>query len=38
LVSWTITGSAIAISTVWFKRSMRRNGVLRGQRALVTSG
>jgi hypothetical protein len=36
LVSWTITGSAIAISTVWFKRSMRRSGVLRGRRALVS--
>lgn len=35
-VSWTITGSAIAISTVWFKRSMRRNGFLQGRRALVT--
>ena len=32
-VSWVITGSAIAISTVWFKRSMRRHGVLRGRRA-----
>jgi hypothetical protein len=29
VVSWTITGSAIAVSTVWFKRSMRRHGVLR---------
>ena len=36
-VSWTITGSAIAISTVWFKRSMRRHGVLRGRNALVTA-
>ena len=36
-VSWTLTGSAIAISTVWFKRSMRRIGVLRGRRAIVTS-
>ena len=35
-VSWTLTGSAIAISTFWFKRSMRRIGVLRGRRAIVT--
>ena len=35
-VSWTLTGSAIVISTVWFKRSMRRIGVLRGRRAIVT--
>jgi uncharacterized membrane protein len=26
--SWVITASAIAISTVWFKQSMRRNGIL----------
>jgi hypothetical protein len=26
--SWVITGSAIAISTVWFKQSMRRHGIL----------
>jgi hypothetical protein len=37
VVSWTITGSAIAISTIWFKSSMRRNGVLFGRRALVAS-
>ncbi len=36
-VSWTLTGSAIAISTIWFKRSMRRIGVLRGRRAIVTT-
>jgi len=36
-VSWTLTGSAIEISTVLFKRSMRRIGVLRGRRAIVTS-
>ena len=35
-VSWTITGSAIAISTVYFKRSMRRIGVLHGRRSIVT--
>ena len=29
VTSWVITGGAIAISTVWFKRSMRRHGVLR---------
>jgi uncharacterized membrane protein len=27
LSSWVITGSAIAISTVWFKQSMRRHGI-----------
>ncbi|HKA04108.1 MAG TPA: VC0807 family protein [Acidimicrobiales bacterium] len=26
--SWVITGSAIAVSTVWFKQSMRRSGIL----------
>jgi hypothetical protein len=25
--SWVITGSAIALSTLWFKQSMRRNGI-----------
>jgi hypothetical protein len=29
VTSWVITGAAIAISAVWFKRSMRRHGVLR---------
>jgi hypothetical protein len=38
IVSWTITGSAIVVSTVWFKRSMRRHGVLRGANALVAPG
>jgi hypothetical protein len=35
VVSWTLTGSAIVVSTVWFKRSMRRHGVLRARGALV---
>ena len=26
-VSWTLTGSAIAVSTLWFMRSMRRAGI-----------
>jgi hypothetical protein len=37
VVSWTLTGGAIVVSTVWFKRSMRRHGVLRGRAALVSS-
>jgi hypothetical protein len=37
VVSWVITGSAIAISTFWFKRSMRRHGLLRSRRALAAS-
>jgi hypothetical protein len=28
LVSWGLTGGAIAISTIWFHRSMRRHGIL----------
>lgn len=28
VASWALTGSAIAISTVWFRRSMRRHGLL----------
>lgn len=28
-VSWGLTGGAILISTVWFKRSMTRHGILR---------
>jgi len=26
--SWALTGTAIAVSAVWFKQSMRRNGIL----------
>jgi hypothetical protein len=33
LVSWGLTGSAIAVSTIWFHRSMRRHGVLAPRRA-----
>jgi hypothetical protein len=28
LVSWGLTGSAIVISTIWFRRSMTRHGIL----------
>jgi hypothetical protein len=28
LVSWGLTGSAIVVSTIWFKRSMTRHGIL----------
>jgi hypothetical protein len=37
VASWTITGSAIAISTIWFKRSMRRHGLLRSRRSLAAA-
>jgi hypothetical protein len=33
LVSWGLTGSAIALSTIWFHRSMRRQGILAPRRA-----
>jgi hypothetical protein len=33
LVSWGLTGSAIAVSTIWFHRSMRRHGILAPRRA-----
>jgi hypothetical protein len=33
LVSWGLTGSAIVISTLWFRRSMRRHGILAPRRA-----
>jgi hypothetical protein len=33
LVSWGLTGGAIAVSTVWFRRSMRRHGVMAPRRA-----
>jgi hypothetical protein len=35
LVSWALTGGAIVISTIWFKRSMTRHGILarRGETA-----
>jgi hypothetical protein len=35
LVSWGLTGGAILVSTLWFRRSMRRNGVLAPRPALV---
>jgi hypothetical protein len=28
LVSWGLTGGAIVVSTIWFKRSMTRHGIL----------
>jgi hypothetical protein len=28
LVSWGLTGSAIVVSTIWFRRSMTRHGIL----------
>lgn len=28
VVSWSLTGAAILISTIWFKRSMTRHGIL----------
>jgi hypothetical protein len=37
LVSWGLTGSAIAVSTIWFHRSMRRHGVLAPRSAAVRS-
>jgi hypothetical protein len=35
LVSWGLTGTAIVVSTIWFRRSMTRHGILarRGDRA-----
>jgi len=35
LVSWGLTGSAILVSTLWFRRSMRRHGVLASRPAPV---
>lgn len=32
LVSWGLTGGAIAVSTLWFRRSMRRQGILAPRR------
>jgi hypothetical protein len=39
LVSWGLTGGAIAVSTIWFHRSMRRHGILapRGAKAGLTA-
>ncbi len=34
LVSWGLTGSAILVSTLWFRRSMRRNGILAPRRTV----
>ena len=28
LVSWGLTGTAIVVSTIWFRRSMTRHGIL----------
>ncbi len=33
LVSWGLTGSAIVVSTIWFRRSMTRHGILAPRRA-----
>ncbi len=33
LVSWGLTGSAILVSTIWFRRSMTRHGILAPRRA-----
>jgi hypothetical protein len=35
LVSWGLTGGAIVVSTLWFRRSMRRHGVLAPRPAVV---
>jgi len=35
LVSWGLTGGAILVSTLWFRRSMRRHGVLGPRPAVV---
>jgi hypothetical protein len=35
LVSWGLTGSAILVSTLWFRRSMRRHGILAPRPASV---
>lgn len=32
VVSWSLTGTAILISTVWFRRSMTRHGILAARR------
>jgi hypothetical protein len=37
LVSWGLTGSAIVVSTLWFRRSMRRHGILTPRRAAVSA-
>jgi hypothetical protein len=33
LVSWGLTGGAIVVSTIWFRRSMTRHGILAPRRA-----
>lgn len=37
LVSWGLTGGAIVVSTIWFRRSMTRHGILgrRGETDLI---
>ncbi|HYV59528.1 MAG TPA: VC0807 family protein [Acidimicrobiia bacterium] len=37
LVSWGLTGGAIVVSTLWFRRSMRRHGILAPRRATATA-
>ena len=37
LVSWGLTGGAILVSTLWFRRSMRRHGVLAPRRAAAAA-
>ncbi len=35
VVSWSLTGTAILISTLWFKRSMARHGILATRHQMV---
>jgi hypothetical protein len=37
LVSWGLTGGAIIVSTLWFRRSMRRHGILAPRRAAAAT-
>lgn len=37
LVSWGLTGGAIVVSTIWFRRSMTRHGILAPRRAAASS-
>ncbi|HMF04578.1 MAG TPA: VC0807 family protein [Acidimicrobiia bacterium] len=37
LVSWGLTGGAIVVSTLWFRRSMRRHGILAPRPATPTA-
>jgi hypothetical protein len=36
LVSWGLTGGAIVVSTIWFRRSMTRHGILAPRRAAAS--